>query len=145
MPTLIDAFLGARDRRNVATSNDGGAGARASGSFEAMLEAILAELFARGNAAHLDLRFNAALFAAHLGRCGAPVQTLPAAQIHAEDLFLAAAALHGDHEAAAKLRRLYRPAIAGALVSIDTSASFIDDVEQRLWVAALVCSDGAPP
>jgi len=132
MPTLIDAFLGARE---------GSDGARGSDS----LETILAELIARGNAAHLDLRFNAALFAAHLGRCGAPVETLPAAQIHAEDLFLAAAALHGDHEAAAKLRRLYRPAIAGALASIDTSAPFIDDVEQRLWAAALMGADGVPP
>ena len=105
----------------------------------------MAELIARGNAAHLDLRFNAALFAAHLGRCGAPVGTLPAAEIHAEDLFLAAAALHGDPEAAAKLRRLYRPAIIGALASIDASAPFIDDVEQRLWDAALVGGDGAPP
>lgn len=109
------------------------------------LEPILAELIARGNAAHLDLRFNAALFAAHLGRCGAPVGMLPAAEIHAEDLFLAAAALHGDHEAAAKLRRLYRPAIIAALAAIDASAPFIDDVEQRLWDAALVGGDGAAP
>jgi hypothetical protein len=105
----------------------------------------LTELVARGNAAHLDLRFNAALFAAHLGRCGAPVETLQAAEIHAEDLFLAGAALHGDCEAAAKLRRLYRPAIAGALSSIDTSAPFVDDVERRLWDAALLGGDGGAP
>ena len=30
----------------------------------------------------------------HLGRCGAPVETMPVAAIHAEDLFLSAAALH---------------------------------------------------
>jgi RNA polymerase sigma-70 factor, ECF subfamily len=152
MPTLIDAFLGARVRHDdiaaarrdsaaAVASHDGGAGARGSGS----MEAILAELIARGNAAHLDLRFNAALFAAHLGRCGAPVETLPAAEIHAEDLFLAAAALHGDQEAAAKLRRLYHAAIVGALMSIDTSAPFVDDVEQELWAAALVGGDGAAP
>ncbi len=111
----------------------------------AVLEATLAELIARGNAAHLELRFNAALFAAHLGRCGAPVETMPVAAIHAEDLFLSAAALHGDHEAAAKLRRLYHAAVVGALAAIDTSAPFVEDVEQRLWHAALVGSDGAPP
>src|SRR5581483_5650736 len=104
MPTLIDAFLGARDRHHaIAVASNGGAGgARGVGSPPAIaaLESTLAELIARGNAAHLDLRFNAALFAAHLGRCGAPVETSPAAAVHAEDLFLAAAALHGDQEAA---------------------------------------------
>jgi hypothetical protein len=70
---------------------------------------------------------------------------LQAAEIHAEDLFLAGAALHGDCEAAAKLRRLYRPAIAGALSSIDTSAPFVDDVERRLWDAALLGGDGGAP
>lgn len=65
--------------------------------------------------------------------------------IHAEDLFLAAAALHGDHEAAAKLRRLYHSAVVGALAALDTSVPFVDDVEQRLWHAALVGSDGTPP
>ncbi len=149
MPTLIDAFIGARDRHDAVAvaSNDGAdsaRGIRCQSSF-ATLEAILAELIARGNAAHLDLRFNAALFAAHLGRCGAPVETIPAATIHAEDLYLAAAALHGDLEAAAKLRRLYRAAILGALVPLDTSAPFVDDVEQRLWDAALVARAGASP
>jgi RNA polymerase sigma-70 factor (ECF subfamily) len=149
MLTLIDAFIGARDRNHAiaAASNDGAGGARGSGSPPAVsaLEATLAELVARGNAAHLDLRFNAALFAAHLGRCGAPVETSPAAAIHAEDLFLAAAALHGDCEAAAKLRRLYRAAIVSALALIETSAPFVDDVEQRLWDAALTGRDGAAP
>ena len=144
MPTLIDAFLGARDRED-AVAVAGGARRARIGLSRRDSGADLAELIARGNAAHLDLRFNAALFAAHLGRCGAPVETLPAAEIHAEDLFLAAAALHGDHEAAAKLRRLYRPAIIAALAAIDASAPFIDDVEQRLWDAALVGGDGAPP
>jgi RNA polymerase sigma-70 factor (ECF subfamily) len=145
MPTLIDAYIGARDRDGAAAvaSNDGVSSALTSAP--APLEATLAELIARGNAAHLDLRFNSALFAAHLGRCGAPVETTPVAAIHAEDLFLAAAALHGDQEAAAKLRRLYRPAVVGALAAINTTAPFVEDVEHRLWHAALVGSDGTPP
>jgi RNA polymerase sigma-70 factor, ECF subfamily len=149
MPTLIDAFIGARDRDGAVAvavaSNDRVSGACGLASDPAVLEATLAELIARGNAAHLELRFNAALFAAHLGRCGAPVGTTPVAAIHAEDLFLAAAALHGDQEAAAKLRRLYHPAVVGALAAIDTSVHFVDDVEQRLWHAALVGSDGTAP
>lgn len=147
MPTLIDAFIGARDRDDAVAgaSNDGVFGTCGLASDPAALEATLAELIARGNAAHLDLRFNAALFAAHLGRCGTPVGTMAVTAIHAEDLFLAAAALHGDHEAAAKLRRLYHSAVVGALAALDTSVPFVDDVEQRLWHAALVGSDGTPP
>jgi RNA polymerase sigma-70 factor (ECF subfamily) len=147
MPTLIDAFIGARDRDDAVAvaSNDGISGACGLASEPVVLEATLAELIARGNAAHLELRFHAGLFAAHLGRCGAPVETMPAAAIHAEDLFLSAAALHGDQEATAKLRRLYHAAVVGALAAIDTSAPFVEDVEQRLWQAALVGSDGTPP
>ena len=104
---------------------------------------ILAEPMARGNAAHLDLRFNAALFAAHLGRCGAPVGTLPAAEIHAEVFCPARRRSTEITRPRAKLRRLYRPAIIAALAAIDFSAPFIDDVEQRLWDAALVGGDGA--
>jgi len=158
MPTLIDAFIGARDRHDAVAvaSNDGVAGARELASDPAALEApaaldapvaleaTLAEVIARGNAAHLDVCFNAALFEAHLGRCGAPIETTPVTAIHAEDLFLAAAALHGDQEAVAKLWRLYRPAVVGALAAIDTSVSFVEDVERRLWHAALVGSDGMP-
>ena len=70
---------------------------------------------------------------------------MPVTEIHAEDLFLAAAALHGDQEAAAKLRRLYHPAVVGALAAIDMSAPFVEDVEQRLWQVALVGSEGTPP
>ncbi len=134
MPTLIDAFMGARDRQDAVT---------AASNHE--VEATLAELVARGNAAHLELRLDAALFSAYLGRCGAPVETLPAAEIHAEDLFLAAAALYGDRVAAAKLRRLYRSAIVAALGALDESAAFVDEVEDRLWDAALVGFAGAPP
>ena len=148
MPTLIDAFIGARGRHDAVAvaSNDGSSDARKLGAQSmTALEEMLAELIARGHAAHLELRLDAALFAAHLGRCGAPVQSLPSDEIHAEDLFLAASALYGDRTAAAKLRRLYRFAVAGALGAGDTSAPLVDDVEERLWDAALVGPGGAPP
>jgi RNA polymerase sigma-70 factor (ECF subfamily) len=134
MPTLNDAFMGARDRHDAVPAIAG-------------LESTLAELVARGNAAHLELRLDAAFFSAHLGRCGAPVETLPAAEIHAEDLFLAAAALYGDGTAAAKLRRLYRSVVAGAVETTDPSVALVDvdQVEDRLWRAALVGFAGAPP
>ena len=85
------------------------------------------------------------LFATHLGRCGAPVGSVAPGALHAEDLFLAAAALFGDGAAVAKLRRIHRPVLAGYLRHIDVSPAFFDEVEQRLWDAALVGSASAPP
>jgi RNA polymerase sigma-70 factor (ECF subfamily) len=102
-------------------------------------------LIARGAAAHLDIQLDGALFASHLGRCGAPVETAAAAAIHAEDLFLVAAALFGDETAISKLRRVHRPVLAGYLRHIDVSPAFFYEVEQRLWDTALVALDGAPP
>ncbi len=47
--------------------------------------------------------------------------------------------------AVAKLRRIHRPVLAGYLRHIDVSPAFFDEVEQRLWDAALVGTAGAPP
>ncbi len=122
----------------LATSEDHGA-ARAA------LEATLIELAARGAVAHLDLRFESVLFATHLGRCAAPVDTLPASEIRAEDLFLVAAALFGDCVAEAKLRRIHRPVLAGCLRQLEVSTATLEEIERRLWDAALVGDDGGPP
>ena len=111
----------------------------------AALEEQLAALAARGAAAHGDLALDRTLFAAHLGRCGAPVGTTTPAAIHAEDLFLVAAALCGDGAAVAKLRRIHRPVLASYLRHIDVSKPFLDEVEQRLWDSALVGADGGEP
>ena len=150
MGRLAVAFLAARERRDAAGSAAEGASGDALPSGEvspggpqtATLEAVLAGLLARGAAAHLELSLDGALFATHLGRCGAPVENAAPASIHAEDLFLAAAALFGDATAVAKLRRAHRPVLAGYLRHIDVSPAFFDEVEQRLWDASLV---GAAP
>jgi RNA polymerase sigma-70 factor (ECF subfamily) len=151
MGPLTAAFLGVRRRRDAGAGGerDGDrktAPAPVSGSHAAFsLEGALAALVERGAAAHPDLSLDGAQFAAHLGRCGASVETAASQSIHAEDLFLVAAALAGDGAAVARLRQLHRPVLAGYLRHIDVSTAFIDEVEQRLWDMALVGKAGAEP
>jgi DNA-directed RNA polymerase specialized sigma24 family protein len=153
MATLAAAFLAARRRRDGVALRGGDigddiVGPAISEDHEAAsggLEARLIELAARGAVAHLDLRFESVLFATHLGRCAAPVDTLPASEIHAEDLFLVAAALFGDCVAEAKLRRIHRPVLAGCLRQLEVSTATLEEIERRLWDAALVGDDGGPP
>ena len=108
------------------------------------LDACVESLAARGRAAHPELSVDAAALAAHVAACGATTG-VGAAAVHAEDLYLACAALLGDELAVQKLRRVYRPVVIGYLRNIDRSPAFVDEVEQRLWDAALVGSATAPP
>jgi RNA polymerase sigma-70 factor (ECF subfamily) len=105
------------------------------------LEAALAALCARGRAANPDVVVEDVVFAAHLGRCGAPIN----AGVQAEELFLCCAALLGDEGAVRTLRATARPVLAGYVHRVDPSPAFLDEVEQRLWDAALIGSADAPP
>jgi RNA polymerase sigma-70 factor (ECF subfamily) len=113
------------------------------------LEGALATLCARGRAAHPQLAMEDAVFAAHLGRCGAPVGAIAAsgepADVWAEDLFLCCAGLLGDDAAVRTLRAQARPVLLGYLRGIDAAPAFVDEVEQRLWDSALVGTTEAPP
>lgn len=64
------------------------------------LEFVIRCLHERGVAAHPELPVSDLMFAAHLGRCGAPLARDPE-EIHAADLFLACGALAGDARAVA--------------------------------------------
>jgi len=128
---LVDAYLAARTLSPSAQPS-------APVDVDA-LERTLAALCARGRAAHPHVAVEDAVFAAHLGRCGAPVDA-DAANIHAEDLFLCCAGLLGDEAAVRTLRTDHRPVLVGYLRRVDTSPEFIDEVEQRLWDSALVGS-----
>jgi RNA polymerase sigma-70 factor, ECF subfamily len=105
------------------------------------LDRTLAVLFERGRAAHPHLALSDLVFAAHLGRCGARAA---APDIHAEDLYVCCAALLGDEAAVRALRDKHRPVLAGYLRPLNPSPDFIDEVEQRLWDAALIGSNSAP-
>jgi RNA polymerase sigma-70 factor (ECF subfamily) len=131
---LVDAYLGSAGQQPP--------GVLAPADIDA-LEQSLATLCARGRAAHPAIVVEDVVFAAHLGRCGAPVDA--GSDVHAEDLFLCCAGLLGDEEAVRTLRANARPVLAGYLSRVDPSPAFVDEVEQRLWDAALVGSTDVPP
>jgi RNA polymerase sigma-70 factor, ECF subfamily len=108
------------------------------------LESTLEILCNRGHAAHRDLALDRDRFAAHLTRCGAPLAAGPEA-IHAEDLYLACAALDGNELAIAKIRHACRPAIVRYLAAIDRSEAFVAEFEQGAWEVLLVGRDGEAP
>jgi RNA polymerase sigma-70 factor, ECF subfamily len=130
---LADAYLGFDRRPSSAVL--------APADVEA-LERSLAALCARGRAAHPQVAVEDVVFAAHLGRCDAPVGVV-GADVHAEDLYLCCAALLGDVVAVRTLRANARPVLAGYLRRIDASPAFLDAVEQRLWDGALAGSADA--
>ena len=132
---LVDVYLEARS---------GGAAGEPDLADLDTLERALAVLCARGRAAHPNLNVADAAFAAHLGRCGAAVAGAPE-DVHAEDLFLCCAGLLRDEVAIRALRERHRSVLAGYLRTIDASVAFLDEVEQRLWDAALIGSTEAPP
>lgn len=107
------------------------------------LERTLAALCARGRAGHPQLAIGDEEFAAHLGICGAPVDS-PLAEIHAEDLYLCCASLHGQEAAVRMLREIHRPVLVGYLRAIDASPAFLEDVEERLWGVLVGTADGPP-
>lgn len=136
MAQLADGFLQSRRAR---------APGEVSGPVDTdALERQLAALCARGRAAHPQLTVDDVVVAAHLGRCDAPIDA-PPADIHAEDLYVCAAALGGNQDAIRTLRENGRPVLAGYLRRIDPSPAFVDEVEDRLWDAVLVGTVDAAP
>jgi RNA polymerase sigma-70 factor (ECF subfamily) len=109
------------------------------------MEQELAALCGRGRAAHPQLAVDDVVFAAHLGRCGAQLGGPGAADLHAEDLYITCAALLGDETAVRSLREAHGAALAGYLRPLNPSPDFLDEVDQRLWDAALIGSNSAPP
>jgi RNA polymerase sigma-70 factor (ECF subfamily) len=109
----------------------GGKVGGASGEREA-LEGALAALHERGRLAHPTFEVAAKDFAAHLGRCGS-VLVDGADPVHAEDLFLACAAVRRVPGAIERLRDVHRPNVQRQARKTSDGAEFVDEVEQRLW------------
>jgi RNA polymerase sigma-70 factor (ECF subfamily) len=104
-------------------------------------EGALATLCAEGEAKHPSFGLGAAMFVAHLARCGAPLEA-GAVRAHAADLYLACACLASNAVALASLRAVGRPVLVRYLSRIQGAHAMIDEIEQRLWDAVLV---GSPP
>ena len=96
-------------------------------------------LCARGRAAHPERRVEDVVFAAHLGRCGAPVdRRRRRRRARRGSRTSAAPVCAGTRSRSRQLRALHRPVLAGYLRHVDRSPAFVDEVEQRLWDGALV-------
>jgi RNA polymerase sigma-70 factor (ECF subfamily) len=134
---LVDAYLAA-----CAASGAGGK----SPLDPIALEQLLLALYARGRAAYPGIVVDEMAFAAHVARCGSPVDKCAGgADIHAEDLYLCCAGLSGDETAVRRLRTKCRTVLTAYLRHIDTSADFVDEVEQKLSESALIGSNDRPP
>jgi RNA polymerase sigma-70 factor (ECF subfamily) len=107
------------------------------------LESTLAALYARGRAAHTELRLDEVAFAQHLAVCGANVDAAPEA-VHAEDLFLVCAALGQDERAITLLCRAHDGVLKGYLRRVEVTPSARDEIERRIWEVLLV-GDAAVP
>jgi RNA polymerase sigma-70 factor (ECF subfamily) len=101
------------------------------------LEATLAALCARGRTAHPDVAIDELTFAGHLARCAAPLLDKGAA-IHAEDVYLACAALNSSMTAIQHLRRNHRQTIVGYLRVVEATSVAFEEIEQQVWSTLLV-------
>ena len=101
------------------------------------LEETLAALCARGRAAHPDLAIDDLAFAGHLARCAASLLDKGPA-IHAEDLYLACAALNNSMTAIQHLRRTHRPTLVCYLRVVEAPSVSFEEIEQQIWATLLV-------
>ena len=121
-------------------------GKESLGPPDEMLEVTLAALCARGQTAHPDLAIEDCDLVGHLARCDAPVAgSVEDALAHAGDLYLAFACVRGNDLAASRIVVAHADMMARVLRKIDSDPTFIDDVVQRFWDAALVGTISAPP
>jgi len=104
----------------------------------------LARLFARGRRAHPGLPLDQASFALHVERCGADSLDA-AAETHAGDLFLAAAALTAHPGAVAELTGRCWPVALRYLRRVAAAPGELDDISQELWKSLLVGADAGGP
>ncbi len=107
-------------------------------------ECTVARLLERGRRLHPGLALDQARFARHLDRCGAEIGD-EAINIHAGDLFLAAAALSGQATAVAKLTQVCWPVALRYLRRVAAAPTELEDIAQELWKTLLVGIDAGGP
>jgi RNA polymerase sigma-70 factor, ECF subfamily len=134
MSHLLEAYRSARRTDDSAASE----------SEPSHLESTLAALCARARAGHPTVELDDAGFVRHLARCGAAVAAGPDA-VHAEDLFVAHAALDGNRAAIEKLQGDQRPAIVRYLRAVDATKTPVEEIEQRFWEEMLFGSAARHP
>jgi RNA polymerase sigma-70 factor, ECF subfamily len=111
------------------------------------LEALLAEVCARAEAAHPDVRHPRRAFVERLAR-RPPLDADPARHletVRAADLYLAAAAADGDPAAVGRVERLLSVEVDAAGAGVRAAPSMTDEVKQRLRTHLLVGSEARGP
>jgi RNA polymerase sigma-70 factor (ECF subfamily) len=111
------------------------------------LEARLAALVARGEAALPALKLSAGEFVAHLAArlppSSHPARTLEA--VEAEDLYLAFGCALGHAGALAALEQTHLPSVARAVKGLDVSGTLGEEVQQLLRERLLMGRPDGPP
>lgn len=112
----------------------------------AELETALKAAIDKAVAAWPDLEVETEDFIAYLAeRIPADADPLESlAQVHLEDLYLAAATASGADYAISKLQKTFETAINGALGRIRAAQGFEDEAKQRLWEKLFVKSETRP-
>jgi RNA polymerase sigma-70 factor, ECF subfamily len=115
----------------------------ASPELETRLEEVLAQARAAWPRVTLDTAVFLGALAERLPRDAAPAQALRA--VHAGDLFLASACVHGDAVAQALLEARFLPKAAAAATRVLRDADAVTEVVQHLRTRLLVADAGRPP
>jgi len=100
----------------------------------------VADVLARAHAERPASWLADAVFLAHARATG-----VPDAELHAGDLYLACACLHGVPDALAALEREHFARIREFAASVDSSPEFVKELSQRLRAKLLVADGTDPP
>jgi len=100
----------------------------------------VADVLARAHAERPASWLADAVFLAHARATG-----VPDAELHAGDLYLACACLHGVPDALAALEREHFARIREFAASVDSSPEFVKELSQRLRAKLLVADGTEPP
>jgi RNA polymerase sigma-70 factor (ECF subfamily) len=106
--------------------------------------AALASCFARGRAAYPRVVLGESVFSAHLARCLKDRRVESAAEIPAEDLYLACACAIGARGAATAFERKYGAIVRRAIARVLTTPDERQEAEQRVWHRIFVDDEQGP-
>jgi RNA polymerase sigma-70 factor (ECF subfamily) len=107
------------------------------------IDAVVADMHAAGARAHPGVALDAEGFARFVRPLGETAEELGA--LHAEDLYLAAAAARGDARAVAAVEAEHLQRAPGWLARKKLAPAEVDEILQRARERLFVGKDGAPP
>ncbi len=109
------------------------------------VETALHGAWTRAHARHPDVQLELGDYRAHALAVGVGTRGEGLAKVHLDDLFVACACAKKDNAALRFFEHEVLSAADGAVRGLDGSASFVDEVRQRVRAKLLVGSSDAPP